>query len=76
MILTASQLYKKISKYDSTVSYKAINKAYRCYVYYKSTNNKDYLEEGCRYLTVIYNKTRYEKKFFSDNDLFTNKILT
>lgn len=53
--------------------YKAINKAYRCYVDYKSTNNKDYLEQGCRYLTVIYNKTRYEKKFFSDNYLFTNK---
>ena len=28
MIITASQLFNKISKYDSFVSYKAINKAY------------------------------------------------
>ena len=28
MIMTASQLYKKISKYDSFVSYKTIKKAY------------------------------------------------
>ena len=28
MIITASQLYKKITKYDSLVSYKAINNAY------------------------------------------------
>ena len=28
MITTASQLYKKISKYDNSVSYKTINKAY------------------------------------------------
>ena len=28
MVTTASQLYKNISKYDNTVSYKTINKAY------------------------------------------------
>ena len=48
MIITASQLYKKISKYDNFASYEAINKAYNLS---KKAHSNQYRGTGEAYFT-------------------------
>ena len=48
MIITASQLHKKISKYDNSVSYKTINRAYNLS---KKAHTNQYRNTGEAYFT-------------------------
>ena len=41
MIITASQLYNKISRYDNFVSYKSINKAYNLNIEFYDFSKKN-----------------------------------